>query len=222
MGRLRFDLALTEPSPAFIGPRLPPCQLEDHRWALTIEDGHPSLVCLDPCSEERKLGMNTGRHGPMCDVVYEFIDGMHMEGEIPVRPVIETEHTPSTPAGPEEWDAWLVVHPISPAIREAQPCRCVCHVGLDGDWRAHVCDCLDCPSGLASQERNTMPEQRYWGDPIPAHIPEDGTVQVDTMHEGVIVAVVTAGSRTMVLLDPVGARNLADSLLKATAQWEED
>jgi hypothetical protein len=109
--RVRFDLALDAPLPEFIGPRLPPCRLEDHRWSLVIEDGRPSLNCLDACSEERKLGMDTDRHGPMCDVVQEFTDFMHMEGEIIVRPVIETEHTPSTPAGPAEWDAWLVLHP---------------------------------------------------------------------------------------------------------------
>lgn len=56
--------------------------------------------------------MDTDQHGPMCDVVHEFTDSMHMEGEIAVRPVIETEHTPSTPDGPSEYDAWLVVHPI--------------------------------------------------------------------------------------------------------------
>lgn len=117
---MKFALDLSDPPPDFIGPRLPPCRLEDHNWALTIEDQRPSLLCLDPCSEERKVQMDTERHGPMCDVVYEFVDGMYMD-EIPVRLKIETEHTPSTPAGPEEWSAWLVVDPISPASREEQP-----------------------------------------------------------------------------------------------------
>lgn len=118
---VRFELDVTEPPPEFIGPRILPCQLEDHRWALTIEDGRPSLLCLDPCSEERKLTMDYERHGPMCDVVYEFVDQMHMEGEIPVRPQIETEYTPSTPNGPAEYDAWLVVHPASGAFPRKLP-----------------------------------------------------------------------------------------------------
>lgn len=108
--RLDWAVDLSEPPADLIGPRLPACKLTDHRWAVAIEDGHPSLRCLDPCSEERKLWMDTERHGPMCDVVYEFTDGMCMD-EIPVTPRIETEHTPSTPAGPAEWDAWLVVEP---------------------------------------------------------------------------------------------------------------
>lgn len=115
MAKLNFDLVLTDPPPESIGPRLPPCKLEDHQWELNIEDGQPVLSCLDPCSEERKSGMETHRHGPMCDVVLEFLDGMWLKAAIPVRPVIETEHTPSTPAGPEEWDAWLVLHPITDA-----------------------------------------------------------------------------------------------------------
>lgn len=116
MPKLKFDLDLSEPLAEFIGPRLPPCQLEHHRWALSIEDGRPSLNCLDPCSEERKTGMDTTRHGPMCDLVYEFTDLMYLEGEIPVTPEIVTEHTPSTPNGPEEWDAYLVLRPLNVAF----------------------------------------------------------------------------------------------------------
>lgn len=32
-------------------------------------------------------------------------------------------------------------------------CECVCHVGVDGQWRAHACDCPDCPSGAASDQQ---------------------------------------------------------------------
>lgn len=113
MPKIKFDLDLTDPPPEFVGPRVRPCKLEDHRWTLTVEDGRPSLSCVDPCSEERKAGMDTERHGPMCDVVQEFVENMFLEGAIPVRLEIETEHTPSTPNGPEEWSAWLVAHPIS-------------------------------------------------------------------------------------------------------------
>lgn len=106
---LIFALDTHDPPPDFIGPRARPCRLEDHRWTLVIEEGRPSLNCLDPCSEERKAGMDTSHHGPMCDVVYEFIDGMHMEGEIPVVPRIETQYWPGELGGQGETDAWLVV-----------------------------------------------------------------------------------------------------------------
>ena len=111
-----------EERPEFIGPRAKPCRLEDHRWSLGIEDGKPTLNCLDPCSEERKDGMDTERHGPMCDVVYEFTDFMWMEGEVTVRPEIKVEHTPSTPAGPAETDAWLVLHPVPDASPREEGC----------------------------------------------------------------------------------------------------
>jgi hypothetical protein len=115
--RIVWDLDLSEPPPEFIGPRLPPCQLEDHRWSLAIEDGRPFLACLDPCSEARKNGMDTQRHGPMCDLVYEFIDSMHME-EVPVTLRIETEYYPGELGGVGETDAWLVARPDPAASDE--------------------------------------------------------------------------------------------------------
>jgi hypothetical protein len=110
---VRFELDLSALPPEFIGPRIPACRIEDHRWTLTIEDGRPSLNCVDACSEERKMTMDTDQHSPMCDVVGEFTDFMHMEGEIIVRPVIETSHTPSTtrlrhqPARPSGMRGWF-------------------------------------------------------------------------------------------------------------------
>lgn len=113
-GKLLMTFSEVDPPAPFIGPRQLPCTIEDHAWSLSVEDGQVSLNCLDACSEERKCGMDTDRHGPMCDVTLEFAEFMHMEGEIKVRPEIITDYTPSTPMGPAEYDAYLVVHPVLP------------------------------------------------------------------------------------------------------------
>lgn len=105
--KLEIDLDWT-PEPEFIGPRLPPCKLEDHEWELEIEDGRPHLSCLNPCSDERKRGMDDRRHGPMCDMVLDFIDTMHLKG-VRVTPKIETEYYSGEFGGQGEYDAWLEV-----------------------------------------------------------------------------------------------------------------
>ena len=108
-----------DPNPPqdFIGPRLPACRLEDHAWTLMVEDGRPVLSCENPCTEERKRGMDTERHGPMCEVVHEFVDTMYGP-EIPVTLRIETEYYPGELGGQGETDAFLVAS-LAPRERQA-------------------------------------------------------------------------------------------------------
>jgi hypothetical protein len=42
-------------------------------------------------------------------------------------------------------------------------CMCVCHVGIDGPFQAHACDCPDCPGriGIAHHAFRSQVE-RLW------------------------------------------------------------
>jgi hypothetical protein len=111
MPPLKFDLAVWEPEPDLIGPRIPVCTFEDHKWQLMIEDGIAHLECLNTCSEHRKLWMDTERHGPACDLILDWRDTMTMR-DIPVTVKIVTDYYPGEFGGQGDCEAWLEVTPL--------------------------------------------------------------------------------------------------------------
>lgn len=106
----KFDLAVWEPEPDLIGPRLKVCTFADHEWALIIEDSQAHLECKDACSDHHKTWMDTGRHGPACDLLPDWHDTMTMH-EIPVTVKMVTDYYPGEFGGQGDYDAWLEVTP---------------------------------------------------------------------------------------------------------------
>ncbi len=85
----------------------PHCKVQDHLWKVEFDGpGGVSLVCVDPCSEEKLASYEPNGVIPGCDLC----DLEELGGETePFKLRWHDDSVPSTPAGPAEYGGWFEV-----------------------------------------------------------------------------------------------------------------
>ena len=98
-----------------------PCKIEEHEWNIEIDGGGTSISPHAKHDRVTRFAMNlwaneentreyysSGRKwylGPACEDGGSVSESFVLDMRVKVREV--SEHTPSTPMGPEEWDYWI-------------------------------------------------------------------------------------------------------------------
>lgn len=90
-----------------------PCRLADHKWALEVEEGRASLVCLDPHPESFMEECDPQRGAPVCIDHYWERDDLTLDGQIPVAVEHIDDNMPSGPWGPAEYAFWIELKPLA-------------------------------------------------------------------------------------------------------------
>lgn len=94
------------------------CQVEDHRWTLSVEEGRAELVCLDPHPQQFAEEVDPQRGMPVCLDPYWEPEDLFAEVAVQVRHVDDS--SPSTPAGPAEYGFYLEIKPEASASEGTQ------------------------------------------------------------------------------------------------------
>ncbi len=109
--KLMFSLDTSEPPPEPMAPEggwhKPDCTFESHSWVLEVEDGRFQVICADPCDAAL---FDPSEPTPRCLHDWEPED-FHTPEPLPVQLVYVDDSTPSTPAGPAEYDFYIEVRP---------------------------------------------------------------------------------------------------------------
>lgn len=110
--RLRLDSdppTPADPQPPEGGWRIPDCTFASHHWMLTVEDGHASVACVDPCDDAYHPRLfDPALPTPVCMHEWDPSDFFTPDG-IPVALTYVDDSTPSTPAGPAEYSYYIEV-----------------------------------------------------------------------------------------------------------------
>lgn len=88
------------------------CTVVDHKWALEVEGGKVSLVCLDPHPETFMDEVDPEYGAPVCLDQYWERDDLNTPRAIPVKVKHIQDNTPSTPNGPAEYGFWIEIEAL--------------------------------------------------------------------------------------------------------------
>lgn len=92
------------------------CSFESHKWAVEIDMGRATLICLDPCPSEPYTFDPSGPT-PTCLCPWEG-DDLSTPEPLPVRLRFVDDSTPDSWLGPAEYGFWIDVLAIDKPVED--------------------------------------------------------------------------------------------------------